>query len=533
MPLRKERDFTFRPRSVVDALDGGEVPPGGMQSASNLIFDPDNPSCLECRPAAAAQSGFTGFSGAGVPVVAYQVGDISYGLMPTSRNSGHDEPFAYNVKTGTVLTVSGTISTATTPVTQSTSGDWVPPTMDMVGVLLYVTHPGFPGGVGAFFGWFDLTNPTSPVWHSGNTGGNPLTAVPTSVAHFFNRAWFAVGNAVVYTDTLANNVTNATQVVTIGDNSPVVAQCPVPLGTSVQGILQGLCVFKNTYIAVVTGDDTQGNLTVNTISSEIGTYSPRSIAATDIGIMFAAVDGSRTIKFDGNGNGALQEPNTDLSTPFVFMLNRTRCSAGYNNSIYRISVTNGNKPNQPLEEYWYDLKRKGWTGPHTFVQNFCTAYLDTFVCFRAGSNGAFYLSDVTQSLSSNFVEDSNRLTWNMQVAPMRDDGGAFQGSAVVTVQDLNLPNLGDTYTFVASDVANGVLATATIQDTTASNIWGIMLWGQGMWGAAKYGLDRYNIDWDDSLQFSRLVYQASGNSSLGFKIGKFVVTYQPTGFVKK
>lgn len=533
MPLRKSRDATFVPRSVVDALDGGQVQPGGMRAATNLVFDPSNPGCLECRPATIKQFDFTGITGAGVVSASYIVGDICYGLIASSKNSGHDEPFAYNIATDTLLTVTGTINSSTTPVTQSTSGEWTPPTMALVGILLYVTHPGFAGGVGAYFGWFDVTTPASPVWHAGNVGSNPLVAVPTSVGQFFNRAWFSVGQNMVYTDTLANNATNATQVLTVGDSSAIVAQSPIPMGTSVQGILQGLAVFKNTYVAIISGDDTQGNLTLNIISSTIGTYSPRSVAVTSLGIMFAAVDGIRSLTSDSLGNGSISPVNPDLRNPFIFMLNKSRCSAQFNNNIYRITCKNGDVSGQPVQEYWFDFAKLGWTGPHTFTQSLAVLYKSSFICFNDNNAASMYLSDVNQSLTSTFVENSSDMSWKMITAPLQDDGGVFEGTAILTVIDLELPNNGIQYNFAASDVNDGVLATAKLITSIIGSIWGSFLWGTGVWGAASYGLDRYNIPWSGPLVFSRLVFQASTLSSLGFKLGKFVLTYQPTGYVKK
>lgn len=528
----RERNFRFTPRSVVDALDGGEVPPGGMSVAQDLIFDPSNPGCLECRPAAIDTYDFSGIAGASVISAAYVVGDIVYGMIASTVTAGRDQPFAYNLATNMAVTVTGTQNNTTLPLTQSTSGDWTPPTMAMVGVLLYVTHPGFPGAAGAYFGWFDLTSPAAPVWHAGNVGTNPLIAVPTSVGQFFNRAYFAVGNAMVYTDTLVNNAATATQVLTIGDGSAITAQAPVPMGTSVQGIIQALIIFKGNYTVIISGDDTQGNLAVNIVSSTIGTFSPRSVANTSTGIMFAANDGIRTVTANSAGEGALGDPEPNLKNPFIFMLNRSRASGGFCNNIYRISCTNGQANGAPIQEYWYDMRNQGWTGPHTFTQSLACQYDNTFVCFANDDPATLFISDVVQSGTSTFTEETEAMSFSLITSPLADDGGLYEGSCVLSVIDLQYPNDGSVYNLLGIDVENGVQATANLTSPSVNTLWNHFNWGAGNWQAFSYGLDRYNIPWNNPLVFSRLVFAMNGPSSLGFKMGKVINGMQPRKYVR-
>lgn len=531
MALR-ERNFRFAPRSVVDALDGGEVAPGGMSVAQDLIFDPSNPGCLECRPAAIDTYDFSDITGAGVVSVAAVVGDIAYGMIASTVTMGYDQPFAYNLVTNMLLTVTGTQDNTTLPATQSTSGDWIPPTMAMVGVLLYVTHPGFPGAVGAYFGWFDLTSPAAPVWHAGNVGTNPLVAVPTSVGQFFNRAYFSVGNAMAYTDTLANNAATGTQVLTIGDGSAITAQAPVPLGTSVQGIIQALIVFKGNYTAIISGDDTQGNLALNIVSSTIGTFSPRSVANIPGGVMFVANDGLRAVTADSSGQGAIGDPEPNLKNPFIFMLNKTRASAGFCNNIYRISLVNGQANGTPLQEYWFDMRNTGWTGPHTFIQSLAVQYDNTFICFSNSIPATLFTSDVVQSGTSTFTENTSAMSFSLITSPLADDGGLYEGSCVLSVIDLQYPGDGSVYNLLGIDVQTGVQATANLQSPSVNSLWNAFNWGAQNWQAFSYGLDRYNIPWNNPLVFSRLVFGMNGPSSLGFKMGKVVNGMQPRKYVR-
>ncbi len=528
MANRSTMPFRFNPRSVVDALDGGQVAPGGCALLTNLIFDPVNPFALQCRPAALKQTDFSSLTTPGFVSVAYIVGDICYGMIKSGAVATYDQPFAYNLATNSLVTVSGTQSSATLPLTQSSSGAWTPPTMALVGVNLIVTHPGFIGGMSAFFGWFDTTNPAAPVWHAGNTTTNLLPSVPTAVAQFNNRAWFALGNVLGFTDTLAFSISDATNFLTMNDINVITALAPLSQTTSVQGGIQSLAAFGEHAITVITGDAAFNNLADNTISTSVGTLSARGIANTDKGLMFPANDGIRTLGVDST----LSEPNTDLKVLFIFSVEPTRISASYNNNIYRITSQNGLALGTPKQEYWFDFRSNGWTGPHTFVQDMVVPYSETFVAFDSGNAPALYISDVVATGSSTFTELGSALNFTFRTAPMQDDGGLFQGTSTLSVLDLQLPHVNQSYTFSAFDVNQGLLSTAPLTVSSIGNIWDGFNWSNDTWTANTYGLSRYNIPWTNPLTFTRLIFQMYGPSNLNFKVGKLTVGYEPTRYVR-
>lgn len=531
MAARNMSTFTLNPRGVCDALDGGQVPPGALQVLTNLIFDPSNPFTFECRPAAVEKSDFTGFTDPDFVSVAFTVGNITYGMIKSEDVSGYDSPFAYDHTSDTLLTVSGTQSSATLPESQTSEGDWTPPTMDLVGVNLFVTHPGFPGGGGAFFGWFDITDPENPVWHAGNTTTTALPAVPTAVAQFNNRAWFAVANAVWYTDALSLTITAGTQVLIVGDSDDITGLVGLPQSTAVQGIIQSLVVFKPSVFALITGDNAFGNLVLNLSQQSVGTSAPRAARATSKGIRFMANDGIRVIGFDGNAS----DPNADLKIPFVYALNPTRASAAYNNNIYRITVTNGKANGTPRQEYWFDERNNAWSGPHTMTQDMATPLDNSFVIFNSTLAPSLFVSDVVQSGTSIYTENDEAMSWVLQTAPMQDVDTLYENSCCLSTIDMQLPTNGDTYTFVASDVSDGVLSLAQITAPRVGYLWSSgssYTWGGGLWTAVQYGMETYNIPWTEPLVFGRLVIQASGPSSYGFKISQLRVGYQPLRYTK-
>ena len=167
---RKSTPLIWYPHGVTDTLDASESPEGSMQSLSNLIPDPSTPNLWQCRPASFQLTAFPGFTTPGFISCLKVAGNFAYGMIATGRNAGHDEPFVYNVSTNVFVTVTGTITLATTPQSPATSGAWVPPIMDIIGSKVVLTHQGFAAGTN-FIGWIDISVPATPVWNAGNLGG--------------------------------------------------------------------------------------------------------------------------------------------------------------------------------------------------------------------------------------------------------------------------------------------------------------------------------------------------------------------------
>lgn len=530
MAQKKITPYRHLPTGLSDTLDGSNVNPGAMASLANLIFDVTTPNTFQCRPASVPVTTFSGFSTPTTVSIAYTVGQYVYGMISSGLNAGHDQPFGYDLVNEVFLAVSGTVSAATTPATQLTTGDWTPPTMSLMGPLLVVTHPGFTGGVNPAFGWFDITTPNAPVWHAGNTTGNALPGVPTCSVQFNNRIYLGIGNDIYFTDTLALNMTLSSQYTTFGDTNPVVALAPVPLfSVSQGGVIQSILAFKNTAILQITGDTSGANtFATNVLSSEVGTRSPRSIAATPYGVAFAAVDGIRIVQ----QTGQVSNPDGNLRVPFLFVINPTRASAGYNNGIYRICVQNGNVTGQPYQEYWYDSLRGNWTGPHSFRQDLVVPYLDTFVLFNGAVVGTLFTSDVVQSEVSTFTENSSELMWVYLPAPMPDTDEMYQTEAVLTTVDMILPTDGSTYSCSAIDTVGGTLNTTSIQAMSSGVLWGFFTWGFALWSSFMAVLRSYIIPWTIPLVFNRIQIQVTGNSSLNLKIGKMTIGYRVLNYIR-
>lgn len=536
MATRGERALAFKPRSVVDAAIGDNAPPGGCTSLSNLIWDPATRNCVICRPANTKAIDFSTWDDApgsvGPVTVAYQVNGIVYGLVGITSGtySGFDYPFAYDLLTTAFLTVSGVSTTANTPTSQATTGAWVPPQMTLTGVDLVTTHIGFPGGMGAYFGWFDLTTPTSPVWHTGNTATNGLPSVPQACQTFNNRTYFGCVNVAYFTDTLAISMTNSNQSLTIGDLTTITAMAPLPVGTTSQGIVQGVLVYKPTQSYLITGDSVFMNLALNQLSSSVGTSAPRSVVPTPEAVRFMANDGLRDVNFFG----VVSPPDDDLSTPFIYAVIPSRVAAAFSGNIYRICVTNGNVPGAPRQDYWYDYRRRGWTGPHTFGYDLAIANSNDFLVSDNGINGVMWSSFTVQNHNNEgngFIENGVQLNWMYVPAPMTDLDNIYANCAYRTTLEMAIPSSGQTLNFTAQNESGVALATGSITVSNNQTVWGAFNWGAANWGAATGGLIPMNIPWNQDIVFNRLSIIGVGASALGLKLGAYRVGYKRLNYI--
>lgn len=421
MAINRSKPIRFTARGVTDAFDATDKFEGAMQAMSNLIFDPANPELSVSR---AGVTEIVNFQTVGLFVnplfisVHIEIGTRIYGMIATALNAGKDQPFCFDTATSSFVTISG-ITNANTPTSPATSGPWTPPTMAAIGIYVIVTHPGFDGTGSNFFGVIDLTLPNAPAWSDTNTATSPLTAVPTAVANFFNRAYFAVGNQVQYTDVLDPKTrTLATQALVIGDQQDVNALSGLPVQTTSSGVIGALTVFKRNQCWQVTGDETLANLSLAVIDINTGTNAPRSVVQTPYGIYFSSTGGPFFVDLIGTMRQvthSLQELEPDLRTPFQNAQVPTRWAAAYTSGVYRVCGQTVIRGQGATNDYWFDEHRRRWNGPHTFVYDCAGALSDAngvnyYVLSSALYPGILIRSDPYQSLNSVFADLSTTYT---------------------------------------------------------------------------------------------------------------------------
>lgn len=541
MGTREVQPFVFSPTSLSDCLDSTHVFAGACARLKNLIPDPSTTNLWQCRPASILKTSFAGFSNPGFISALKVIGSRAYGMIATTRNPTHDEPFCYDIPSGNFITITG-VTNPNTPVSPSTSGAWEPPTMALVGRYLIVTHPGFPGTAGVFFGVIDLIDPANPAWMGTNTTGVPLPAVPTAVANFFGRAYFLVNppntiNPAAYaTNPLSLAITaSPSQILTFDDNIRLIGAEGLSFKSQLGGVEQALAIFKETNnVYTVMGDFALTNdpIAVNSLNVAISTIAPLTLTRTAKGLSFIAPDGLRIIDREATISDPIGAAGMGVSLPFTAGLVPTREVSACNASVLRITTQNTFAFGTPFEEYWFDFTRKVWSGPHTFAPSLIEPYGNTFIMAPQGVLGSLWQSDVVPSTTSTFVENGVQMQWEMTTSMLPDPG--FIGMYSINETTINMaldPTMGSWTANVLNP--NSVLYN-TVTDTVPNTapIWDTAIWDTAVWDGVQTGLLPRRIAWTQPLPVSRIQFQFLGQSAGGIRIGDLklnqgVVNYVP------
>lgn len=562
MSLRRTQPVALRPRGLSDALDSSTAFSGAMQSLQDLIPDPSTKNLWQCRPASLPivlnlaiapggpfSSGFnTGFSfvSSGIPA---PVGLIScmkvigtrvYGLVNAGGVS-RDYPFGYDLLTNTFVTIGGAGVAANQPASPATTGEWVPPKMALVGTNLLVTHPGYTGAAGVFFGWFDIGDPGAVTWNGGNlTGAITFSTPPTSVENFNGRAYWAVNPptgqpSLIFSDVLLpRNVTNANQALTFDDNVKITALAGLPLNTMLTGgILQALIVFKGvTALYQVTGDAALSNLAKNALNVATGTLAPNSIRATAKGLAFVAPDGVRLIDFTANVSDPIGLDGMGKALPFLYSVVPSRMTAASNGTIYRVTVQDGSLLGSPWVEYWFDIARGIFHGPHTFPASCIEPYANTFVVAPRNVPGSLFQSDYLQSATSSFTENFVPMQFLWSSCMLPDTDQMAENAMIETTIHMSL-GPGQNYFVSALDQNGAVLNVVNLINPNAASIWGTFVWGTSQWGGQQSALFPRAVAWSKPIVFRRMRVAVSGPSSGALRIGALHMRYEQLGYLQQ
>lgn len=538
MAIRNAKPVRFTPKGLCDAFDATDAFPGACQLLSNLIFDQGNPEIVVARPGVgAAATTFAGFSTPTFVSVHIVIGNIAYGMVSTARNPGFDEPFAYNLVSNAFIAISG-VTSSNVPSSPLTSGAWTPPVMAVVGTKILVTHPGFSGTGSNFFGVIDISNPAAPAWSSANLATNPLTGVPTSVANFNNRAYFAVGNVLNFSDPLAPLTrTNATQAVTIGDTTPIMAQSGLPIQTTSGGVIGALVVFKASQVWQVTGDSSTNNLALNYISLTTGCVSPRSVVQGPFGIFFAGVDAPYILNFLGTLVPLSSRPGTDypadLQVPFQNTTQASRISASFAGNVYRACVPTLIQGQGQTNDYWYDIRRKRWTGPHSFTYDCASQFGESFVLSGAAHGAALFISATIPSTNSIYQDAAASFLCHLRSSDFPKTGHMQQIQVVESTIELGTTGVSAFFNLTALGDQNNTLGSAYVVTPPSGSVWGAFNWGHANWSSDTSIPHVWTIPWPAALVFQKMSIDVSVTPVNGIQIGTFFARYQDAGYTNQ
>lgn len=376
----------------------------------------------------------------------------------------------------------------------------------------------------------------APVYGAGQTNTNALAAIPTAVAQFNGRAYYAVNNTLQYSDALLPlTITNATQALTLGDDVAINAIIGLPLGNQViGGVLQSLIAFKGagSYYQV-TGDQATSDLKVDVVNGSVGTLSPLSLAPTPKGVAYVAPDGLRFINLDATSSDPIGNNGGGINVPFTYAVSPTRTAAAFNENLLRISVQNGFAEGQPFEEYWFDMNLGIFTGPHSFPAGLIASYRGAgsyFVMFAHGIDGKMWASRTKVDASSTYTENAVAMSWIWQTSLMPDNDAMAANQIIQSNLGMTLP-ASQSITILPLDEGGVTLDTISVAGSGMSGaIWNSFLWGTGIWGGTVTPYREYLLPWHVPLVFKQMMVRIVGQSQSGFSIGNFYTDYQITGY---
>lgn len=527
--LRNPAVYVWRPTGLSDARDDGISFPGACRELTNFIHDPTSANLFAPRPAATVQVDLSGFSPAGPVSVLESCGTHVFGMYGDS--TGHDIPFCYDTATGAFQSITG-VTASNVPTTQATTGAWVPPKAVVVGNYIVITHPGYNAGTG-LIGIIDVSTFAYSTGNLTQAGTGRFASPPGNVAMFNDRAWYAYGNQVYFSDPLSPlTQTDAGQFLTVGEvGESVTGMIAQGISTATQGILQALLIFKPNSIWQVTGDwnygtAVGGNLALNQITSSIGCSAPRTIAATPVGVLFMAVDGVRTIP---TLSMVVSEPNKDVVYPFYNVATPSRAAAAYAGDTYRISLDTVTATGQiGRVEYWFSFKANRWSGPHTFPADDYAPFGNAFSLVTNSAPSTVWISRPYCTGGDTFVENGVQLQCNMRSVlinpqpPMSEKAsieltaGAVFGANPYIVQILSS--------------SNGLLNQGIIQSASSTALWGTsgLVWGQpgATWNPAPYNVAVGNVEFPAPSVFKTCQIVISGQGSLYFRFSRISFRYE-------
>jgi hypothetical protein len=545
MPIPKAYPIRFTPKGLSDAFDATDTFAGACSALQNLIFDQANPELVTARPGVGtAYTSFAGFTTPGFVSLHVTLGTLTFGMLATGRNAGHDEPFCYDNAAGGFITISG-VTAGNTPTSPATTGPWTPPTLTVVGIKVIITHPGFNGAGSNFFGVIDITNPAAPAWSAANLATNGLPGVPTAVANFNNRAYFSFKNQLFYSDVLnATTATNAGQSLTVGDNTSITALAGLPVQTTSSGIIGALVVFKPAQMWQVIGDaaTTTSPLSQNYITLTTGCISPRSIVPTSFGLAFVGISGPFFLNYAGAVvplNNKLGDGSpSDLQQPFQDTTSPTRIAAGFQGNIYRVCVPttapNGNASN----DYWFDLYRRRWSGPHTFPYD-CVSMVSSattgsyFLLSSATNPGALYRSvaQPQSGITPTYSDLGVPLQTVLQSASFPKTGHMAEKQVIESTLELSSIGVAVNYQVTALDSIGNVIGNAGVTTVNKGGIWGANNWGDGTkWASAINTPLVYTVPWGAPIVFKKIVLNIQAQATNSLSIGTFYARYQDCGY---
>lgn len=385
----------------------------------------------------------------------------------------------------------------------------------------------------------------APLWGAGDCDRNNLPSRPVGVAQYNGRAYFACGtDGVLYSDSgFPCRMTTATQALTTSDGLAVTAIAPLMLLAPLTGgIVQAIIAFQGaTKIQQISGDAAipsgsitianggPSTLTMNALPIATGTLAPLSVVPCNLGTAFVSPQGLRVVEFSGTVTQPIGEGGKGITVPFINSVVPSRICAAANDDVIRITTQNGTTATTPQEEYWYDVTRKNWTGPHTSTASLIQPWRSTFLMTFTGSTAKIWQSDAHPSLTSTYVENNAQLSWGYTTTLLPDSGDDSMVEAVdMTLACELAAGTSASVSCTRDDLV--LLDTTTVAGDGTLTIWDQFNWDQAVWDAQGAVFRQRSINFSGPIVFKQGAFSITGTSAFNVRIGNLYGRYRQLGY---
>ncbi len=356
---------------------------------------------------------------------------------------------------------------------------------------------------------------TAPLWGAGNTNNVPLPSVPVGVAQMNGRAWYALGkDGIVYSDSgFPCQVSNtlAVQALTTNDGLGVTAIAPLLLSAPITGgIVQALIAFEEDIkMQQITGDQATGNLAMNVLPVATGTHSPLSIVPCESGLAFISPTGLRFVTFSGTVTGPVGAYGQGIVEPFMHAVELSRVCAAANAGVLR--VTTQSRLAERFQEFWFDLARQIWHGPHTFPASLIQSWRTSFLVSPVGIEHSLWQSDSYHTATTVFVENEEQMLWVAETVLLPDNAVMAMNAMVQASIMFSLaPPLA--IEVMALDEDRGIIDQA---------------FAQGIASAMR----QRSLNWSEPVVFKQMTLLAKGQSDGSLRLGNLYLGIAPVNYL--
>jgi len=209
----------------------------------------------------------------------------------------------------------------------------------------------------------------------------------------------------------------------------------------------------------------------------------------------------------------------------------SRMCAAFNAGVLRVTVQNGFVTGSPNQEYWYDMSRSLWTGPHKFPSSLIQGYSNTFIKTPIDVGGKLFQSDVVQSSTSTFTENGTALSYTYKTPLLPNTGQMAENSIIETTINLALSFSAPSVGVSAIDHDGAVLGSVIVTATGTTTTWGSFTWGQALWSGASNSLRPRRIDWPNPIVADQFYVQVTGNAAQGVAMSTIYLRYEVLGYL--